>query len=195
MTLVIAVLLTIATADSSALNLADLPVFQAALSENTSIPLTVGFQDLWGHPENFAGQRVKVVGHLERRFRQGPVGEFPALVESWISDSSKNLMCLVHPDRGEASPSGQVEFVGTFLRPIRYKASDAHRLVPLIIGAGPLVGLTPSDTTLSQNKENGIDRILFIVLGLLLIMMIARKSLNRPPAPRVVIDPTPEFIS
>ena len=87
------------------LGLADLAKYHAALTgraatddARVSEPVTrVGFRDLWNQPETFRGRRVLVEGRVQRIFRQGPVGTFPALAEVWIVSSAGDPFCLVFP--------------------------------------------------------------------------------------------------
>ena len=161
-----------ATQDSDGDNrieLADLAAYRAALSGRAtaddarpSVPPTrVGFRDLWGHPESHRGRRVTVSGRLERSFRQGAVGSFPPLTESWIFTASGDPMCIVYPrpeeprhggeggslpvttadpprrpnaPAGTPGPGRMVRFTGTFLKIVRYTAGDGERLAPLIVG-------------------------------------------------------------
>ena len=149
------------------LNLADLAAYRAALSGKATAddarasdpPSQVNFRDLWNRPEAFRGRRVTVQGRVERIFRQGSVGSFPALAEVWIAASTGDPFCLVVPQEsvtgslpatdhnleGRATPQqvaklGQmVRFTGTFLKTIRYAAGDGARLAPLVVGYQPPV--------------------------------------------------------
>ena len=105
------------------------------------------------------GRRVIIEGRVERIFRQGPVGSFPALAEIWIASPAGDPSCLVVPQEsgtgispvsdhdleGLAAPQrvpklGQmVRFTGTFLKMIRYAARDGDRLAPLVVGDQPPV--------------------------------------------------------
>ena len=75
--------ITLRADDPSALNLADLAAYRAALTPPTNSTLTpvVSFRDLWDHPERFQGQSVAVVGRLARLFRQPGVGQFRMLFQ------------------------------------------------------------------------------------------------------------------
>jgi hypothetical protein len=131
--------------------LADLPAEHAALAGKATIdgphaadpPRPVSFRDLWDHPDDWRGRRVVVRGTVARVFRQGPVGSFPALVEAWLSTRGGDLSCAVFP-RPASGPGDrplevgrEVDFTGTFLRPIRYAAADQPRLAPLVVGDRP----------------------------------------------------------
>ncbi len=153
-------------AERSAFGLADLAAYRSALAvrRNSKSPLEadqphiVTFKTLWNRPDAFRGRRVTVRGRVERIFRQGPVGSFPPLSEIWITSSAGDPFCLVTPQAqdaksGDASehsfgtgirrhdaipPRGStVSFTGTFLRLIRYAATDGARLAPLIVGPEP----------------------------------------------------------
>jgi len=150
---------------SHQLTLADLAAYRAALSgkatgENAKTsdpPLPVAFSDLWNHPDAFRGRRVTIHGRLERTFRQGPIGSFPALAEVWIVSPAGDPFCVVVPhdvgtsilalkdssleDRAAPTaipePGQKVQFTGTFLKLVRYAGGDGARLAPLIVGAQP----------------------------------------------------------
>jgi hypothetical protein len=164
---VLAILFSTATfADDSEsphqLTLADLAAYRAALSgkatgENARTsdpPVRVRFQDLWNRPDAFRGRRVILQGRVERIFRQGPIGSFPALAEVWIVSPAGDPFCLVVPnesgtgilpvadhglvDRATSKqslePGQSVHFTGTFLKMIRYAGGDGPRLAPLVVG-------------------------------------------------------------
>ncbi len=133
---------------SDRLGLGDLATYARALkgwptaSDNppSNRPVEVSFRDLWDHPSRYIGRRVMIRGRLERTFRQGAVGEFPPLAESWIFSKIGDPCCAVYP-RPSGNPrqaTGQpVRFTGIFLRKIRYSASDGDRLAPLLVGDLP----------------------------------------------------------
>lgn len=144
------------------LGLADLVAYHAALTgkaktddASTADPaIRVGFKDLWNQPETFRGRRVLVEGRVQRVFRQGPVGTFPALAEVWIVSPAGDPFCLVFPqDSGKATPVGDhpgfesghtlrqmpqrgqmAQFTGIFLKIVSFAAGDGTRLAPLIVG-------------------------------------------------------------
>jgi hypothetical protein len=147
------------------LTLADLAAYRAALSGKPTAadatasdpPLRVNFQDLWSHPGAHQGRRVAIQGCVERIFRQGPVGNFPALAEVWITSPAGDPFCLVVPQdtRTDILPADDhglhgrvararlpalglsVRFTGTFLMMVRYTAGDGARVAPLIVGDQP----------------------------------------------------------
>ena len=126
------------------LTLADLAAYRAALSgkatgedaKTSDPPVRVGFRDLWNRPDAFRGRRVTIQGRVERIFRQGPIGSFPALAEVWIVSPAGDPFCLVVPhesgtgilpvtdhgleDRATSKqspePGQTVRFTGTFLK-------------------------------------------------------------------------------
>ncbi len=132
----------------SRLGLADMPGYRAALSGKATAdnanpqdpPRAVSFRDLWDQADAWRGRRVIVAGRIARVFRQEAVGSFPPLVEAWVSTPAGDLFCIVFPqDKTNAknnSPDAgrQIAFTGTFLRSIRYAATDQARLAPLIVG-------------------------------------------------------------
>ncbi|MFO0889248.1 MAG: hypothetical protein U0790_08930 [Isosphaeraceae bacterium] len=144
---------------ASRIGLADLPAYRAAPRAGprrirrpggeegrcqggaANEPRPVSFRDLWDHPDAWRGRRVMIRGRVVRSFRQDAFGEFPALVEAWLSTSRGDIFCVVYPPREGApkeAPLGtEVRFAGTFLKPIQYKAVDQVRLAPLIVGDRP----------------------------------------------------------
>jgi hypothetical protein len=200
--------------------LADLAGYRAALSgkptaddaKTSDTPIPVGFHDLWERPDAFRGRRVAVEGRVVRIFRQPPVGSFPALAEVWITSTSGNPFCLVSPQTGSIpipEPGRDIRFTGTFLKMLRYAASDGARLAPLIVGERP-----PTQPPTSANR--GSDHPAFSLdgwswspatwaLGLsaaaLAGGLLARWHLNSPPPKldrraidRGTSDPPLEFI-
>ena len=157
------------------LTLADLAAYRAALSgkatgenaKSSDPPVRVVFRDLWNHTDEFRGRRVTIQGRVERIFRQGPIGSFPALAEVWIVSPAGDPFCLVVPneshngilsvnDHGlddratskETPALGQtVRFTGTFLKMVRYAGGDGARLAPLVVGSQPPVPQTTSADT------------------------------------------------
>ncbi len=64
------------------------------------------FKDLWNHPDAFRGRRVTVQGRVERIFRQGPVGSFPALAEIWIARRRVTPFAWLFPRTGWPATTG-----------------------------------------------------------------------------------------
>ena len=185
--LALSLVLSLASASSSAaqevdpdtepddrIGLADLAAYRAALSGRATADdarpsdptARVGFRDLWERTEAYRGRRVTIGGRLERTFRQGAIGSFPPLVESWIFSPTGDPFCVVYPrpeatggggtagespvgsadDRtrdpkaetpGVPRPGRMVRFTGTFLKTVRYPARDGDRLAPLVVGDRP----------------------------------------------------------
>jgi hypothetical protein len=128
------------------LNLVDLPGYRAALdgkpapgsSVADGAPKAVRFRDLWDQPGTFLGRRVIVKGRVERIFRQTAVGSFPPLAEVWITAPAGDPFCVVFAQPRLAPDIGRtVRFTGTFLKMVKYAASDGGRLAPLIVGDQP----------------------------------------------------------
>jgi hypothetical protein len=135
------------------LGLSDLASYRAALSgrptasvaSESDKPPAVSFRELWDHQERWAGHRVQIEGSVVRVFRQDAFGSFPPLVELWLATKAGDLFCTVFPQSGENSaaaktatePGAQVTLTGTFLKTIRYAASDQARLAPLVVGNRP----------------------------------------------------------
>lgn len=171
---------------ASQLTLADLAEYQMALAGKPianaakpgDSPIQVSFKELWEETDGIRGRRVRVEGRVERIFHQGPVGSFPALAEVWITSPAGDPFCLVTPQENDPSKMfamssrypgssiirsvpelGQsVRFTGTFLKMVRYAASDGARLAPLIVGDQPPISVREADreprTTLSRIHED-----------------------------------------
>jgi hypothetical protein len=190
------------------LGLADLAAYRAALSGKATAdageagasvaPSRVSFRDLWDHPDTWSGRRVSIRGRLVRAFRQQAFGEFPPLVEAWLSTPQGDLFCVVHPQPGpeQSDPQigNQVRFTGTFLKMIRYAAADTIRLAPLIVGDRPPVkdeatkaALETSGSTPVVQQPSEASRAtglwpFGLGLGLLitLALLLAWYQLNKP---------------
>jgi hypothetical protein len=165
------------------LTLADLAAYRAALSgkatadaaESTDLPVSVGFKDLWEHSERFRGRRVVVEGRVTRIFRQGPIGQFPALAELWISSPAGEPFCLVVPQSIETSRSetkstagkprdaggvipeigANVRSLGTFLKMVRDAAADVARLAPLVVCDQPPVPVRAPVRSVGKQSSPG----------------------------------------
>jgi hypothetical protein len=190
------------------LSLADLVAYRAALTgkptaedARASDPAVWAvFKDLWNRPKSFRGRRVIVEGRVQRIFRQGPVGDFPALAEIWIASPVGDPFCLVVPQEtvtasgflNKNSVSGRtgakqlpepglmVRFTGTFLRMVGYSAGDRSRRAPLIIGDQPPVsvqdGATVEEPKSFAASNLRSDRVMWSgswLLGLLVAMLLA----------------------
>jgi hypothetical protein len=151
------------------LTLADLAAYRAALSgkatgenaKSSEPPVRVVFRDLWNRTDEFRGRRVMIQGRVERVFRQGPIGSFPALAEVWVVSPAGDPFCLVVPNESgtgilpvnehgledRAAPAAipeqgkTVRFTGTFLKLVRYAGGDGARLAPLVVGNQPPVSV------------------------------------------------------
>jgi hypothetical protein len=131
------------------IGLADLAAYHSALkgsatahdARSSEPPRPVSFRELWDHAKEWQGRRVVVTGRVARIFRQGAVGDFPPLTQLWISTPRGDVLCLVFPvAENEAKtrslePGERIKFTGTFLKTIRYPASDQARLAPLVVGS------------------------------------------------------------
>ena len=158
---------------------------------------------LWDDPERYEGRLVRVEGRVARRFRQGAVGTFPALVEAWAVSTVGDPFCLVFPatnDENDAAPGSQIRFEGTFLRQIRYQGADTARRVPLIVGArAPMVivkapkparGHEPAST--SGERKQWLDWTIGAVAAGFVALVLARKHLQAPR--RRDDEAAPEFV-
>jgi hypothetical protein len=200
-----AFLVSISRGDEPRLALSDLAAYRAALEGKPAEPAaSVTFRDLWDHPESHEGHRVRVEGRVARRFRQGAIGAFPPLVEMWITSAAGDPICLVFPEKGAAvadPPLGSsVRFEGTFLRRIRYNGGDSPRLAPWIVGDHPpvVVALARSNAGGMSSKPFQGSRFWFdATLGVgavaVVLFILFRQHLQRPPARRLDHDPPPEF--
>ncbi len=130
--------------DDAPLGLGDLAAEHDALSgkQGPGPAVAASFRDLWEHPDEFRGRRVRVAGLVVRAFRQDAVGSFPALVEAWIEQPPGDLLCVLFPAPRRAVDAWKgaaVSFEGVYLRRVRYKA-EGDRLAPLVVGsAAPTV--------------------------------------------------------
>jgi hypothetical protein len=208
-------------------SLTDLANYRAALAGKATAddvrpsdpPAHVSFKDLWNHRDAFCGRHVTIEGRVQRIFRQGPLGSFPALAEIWIASPAGDPLCLVIPQQGgtgslvehdnglknqaalERIPKlGQmVRFTGTFLRMIRYEAGDGDRLVPLVVGDQPPV---PARETANVNRASsfGYNKVgwqvgmtaswlLLLMLVLLAAGVFAWQHLRVPMQRSAAIDP------
>jgi hypothetical protein len=156
-------------------------------------PVSVRFRDIWDRADTYQGRRVTVRGRVARIFRQGPVGSFPPLSEVWIVAPAGDPFCVVYPSAqvrlvvGSTSgtalqakneqllgrrrptpeipePGRMVQFTGTFLRMVRYAASDGPRLAPLIVGDRP-PSPTSAETGRSEPPTGTADEILRAIAG------------------------------
>lgn len=186
--LVLALLTSRSFAQSdSALTLADLAQYRTALIDRgDSKPVPASFSDLWNHPDSYRGRRVEVVGKVARTFRQGAIGTFPPLVESFAVTPSGNPFCLVYPaEAGASSPSpnptsASVRFVGTYLRTVTYQAGDGPRLVPLIVGPRPPEPIRVEALAESKSSISQMDLVVGVTGALVVAIILARQHLKRP---------------
>lgn len=170
------------------LNLSDWPAYHRALSRAIKGPVRpVSFRALWDHPERYRGEPVKVEGAVEREFRQEPIGDFPALVETWIFDRSGNPICIVRPAPKRVffrEPGTRVEFEGVFLKLLEYRTSQGVRLAPLIVGPGEPREIDPVGFGLPAINERMLAFAFAGVLTLSVAAVLLRQYLNRPAGPR-----------
>lgn len=190
------------------LGLADLSAYAAALSGRPTAeasrpddqPAHVDFRVLWDRPGDFLGRRVTIRGRLERTFRQGPVGTFPPLAESWIFSAAGDPICIVYPRPAEGrrdGPGRVVQFTGTFLKTVRYAGGDGDRLAPLIVGdrppapdPTPAAGSAPgASPTPGRNRDgprpardprprSGRNPALAMILAVIIAMLIASRHIR-----------------
>jgi hypothetical protein len=169
---------------ASQLTLVDLAHYRAALSGRAFAddakpgdPATkMSFKDLWENTDTILGRRVTVAGRVERIFRQGPLGSFPALAEVWIASPAGDPFCLIVPQESNSAHSSRlgdrlqqnetsksipghgqsVRFTGIFLKMLRYRASDGARLAPLLVGDQPPVSVRElNQKAIPASSRNG----------------------------------------
>lgn len=152
---------------------------------------TVRFEELWQDPTGGAGRALRVSGVSRRVFRQPAVGEFPALVELWITDASGNPIGLLFPDQPGVEWNGrQVSFRGRVLRMLDYRDGTGQRRAPLIVGPVP-----PNMSVEGPVEPEGVGRpeAEWVVGGMLLLFVVlvlgiqhSRRPKRRggPPGPR-----------
>jgi hypothetical protein len=203
-------------ADESALTVADLAAYRAALVDKGSTaerPLAVDFRTLWAHPEQYQGRRVRVQGRLVRRFRQGSFGTFPPLEEAWLYSAAGNPFCTVFPaapadgaktKSNTPTPTDQVAFVGTFLKLVEYQGGDGPRRAPLIVGPAPPastrdpnvnVGARPRSITVRPltRLDGTIALAAALLVALVLVVQHARRPVRRPLNLDATAEPPPLF--
>ena len=189
------------------LALTDLAAYRAALGGRPGGPAEpVTFRQLWDHPDRFQGRRVRVVGKVARRFRQGAFGTFPPLVETWAVSPTGDPFCLVAPagtsPGDDPSPGASVRFEGVFLRQVRYPGGDADRLAPLVVGDRPPLVTAPAPAAPGDflgggaNGRRWFDWALGLGAAVLVALVLARRHFERPvrrsrPTGR---EPPPEFV-
>ncbi len=179
---------------------ADYPEIAKLLSEPVpEVAQTVRFEELWSDPTGGAGRAVRVSGVARRVFRQPAVGEFPALVELWLTDAAGNPIGVLFPDRhGEEWAGRQVAFSGRVLRLVDYRDATGVRRAPLIVGPMP-----PNMTVEAPIGPEAVGRpeTEWVLGGVLLAFVLlvlgaqhARKPRRRarPPGPRPTFETMPE---
>ncbi|MEW4571158.1 hypothetical protein AB1L88_25080 [Tautonia sp. JC769] len=188
------------------LTLADLDAYRRALrpiDPGEAEPAPATFADLWERPDDWLGRRVVVEGRAARRFRQGPIGEYPPLVELWIASRTGNPTCLVYPEPEGGDPTplgGTVRFAGTYHKRVRYEAADEPRLAPLLVGPeAPEVIRGPARghwRPIGPFRE--IDWLVGLIVAAAVVSVIVRQILLRPRPRRRLRDevdgPPPEFL-
>jgi hypothetical protein len=194
----IAVLALRATGEDRPMSLPDLPALRDAVrSPSEGQAPAVSFRRLWEAPDLYRGRRVTVEGRAQRRFRQEPLGSFPALSELWAADEAGNPFCLVYPAVPDEPPLGaKVRFAGTFLRPLRYQGGDGPRLAPLLAGPeAPAVVETPPVPGRFQALTRG-DWIFGGIVAAIVVLVLVTRTLARPRPPRRPAwnGPEPEFL-
>lgn len=194
-----------ARADDSPLALTDLAEYRRALvarePEEPRPPL-VTYRTLWDHSAAYQGKRVQIEGRVVRRFQQGSVGTFPALVEAWAVTPFGEPICLVYPApsspaKADAAPGREnVRFVGTYLRRIRYAGADVDRLAPLIVGPAPprvpsRSARIPESVAADEAGSRFNDGILAALAGLAVVMVLVWQHLRKPLTRTSLLEPGP----
>lgn len=192
-----------ATADASALDLADLEAYREALAEPAGpAEAPTPFRQLWDRADQLRGHRVTVEGRLVRRFQQGAVGQFPPLTEGWLSLPSGDLICLVYPvptDSDALRLGSTVRFTGRYVKRLRYAGGDVDRVAPLIVGGGRPEILRAADgpPTGPFSPFGRLDWAFGgVAAGLVVIVLLrqlARRPISRSRHPLEMLPP-PEFV-
>jgi hypothetical protein len=155
------------------------PALDRARADDSESPGQLSLADLAAYRLALAGKatadNARADGRVERIFRQGPVGNFPALAEIWITSPAGDPFCLISPPASTAATlaahehaattdrfstqstqTGQeVRFTGTFLKMVRYAAADGGRLAPLVVGSQPPVAAQKTAQAKSPGRPQG----------------------------------------
>ncbi len=183
----------------SPLTIADLDAYLAALRDPAKAEPArrVSFRDLWDRPADYQGKRVEIDASIEQIFEHKSIGKFPELIELWGFSRVGDPVCLVFPRSNPERRFGRgtlVRFRGVFLKLLEYKARDADRIAPLIVGADPPVRASP-DRTAKRRDENRFDHAFTAIAGgftILFILIQLRRRSDRRPIPEN--DDPPQFI-
>jgi hypothetical protein len=181
-----AILLLLLAQSPTGLPLADLPGYKAALEAPPSPAAPrVRFRDLWDHPDDFRSRQVRVDGRPERSFRAPASGELPPRSEWWLATESDDLICIVFPDSGQASPPKdvRVQMSGTSLGLVRYRSGDVTRIAPLIVGPKPPTAIPESKS--SRPDDRTLDWVAASCLAAVVAIVLARIHLRARPKPPV----------
>ena len=199
--ILVAVVAPPALADDSALSLADLGRYRAALIARDPEPpaLPASFRSLWDHPDRYQDRRVQVEARVVRRFRQGAYGTSPRSVEVWAVTPRGEPFCWVYPESGGArpvSPRDPVRFVGTYLKRIRLRggrcapARRPDRGSPVALSRA---GVDPAAEPARMARVLRVDWIVGLVAGLVVAAVLVAQHLRKPLQRSAVLEPAPEF--
>jgi hypothetical protein len=161
------------------------------------------YAHLWGHPKDYRGVSVHLLGTARR------VLSYPSrlsrtgwLYEAWVvtPESQNNPYVCVFEDVPEGFPVGadvseRVVFNGYFLKLLRYEAGDVPRAAPLLVGR---LGWTPGPPAETSSNRS----VYWIAAGVAVAFLISlarwslhlRRSLSPRPRPALSRDrPTDEL--
>lgn len=121
----------------------------------------VPFTQLWEQPERYRGKLLHLKLHARRILRyeapQNP-DQIPFTYEAWgWTDESRSFpYVVVFADAPAGLPIGtdvrvELDFVGYFLKTMRYTAFETDRAAPLLIGRIQLPAVRPPDASGSTN--------------------------------------------
>ena len=114
-------------------------------------------------------------------------------------DRPGGLMVVVHPAGDDVRPGSTVRFRGTFLRIVRYPATDGDRLAPLVVGSGRpriVAGVAPDGGGVPTSGGPGgrLDWLIGVVLAAFVVVVLGVQHLKRRPRPDFA-GPPPTFVS
>lgn len=187
----------------SPLTIADLDAYLAALRDaaKTEPARRVSFRDLWNRPADFQGKRVEIEASIEQIFEQKAIGQFPDLIEIWGFSRVGDPFCLVFPQASEQRRFGRgtrVRFRGVFLKLLEYKARDADRIAPLIVGADPPVriaaGASPDRRATRRDLKRFDHAFTAIATGFTILFILIQMRKRSKRRPILENDDPPRFI-
>ena len=174
--------------------LADWPALAQALKAGKATQgRIVSFRELWLAKPGELSQPLSISGVVLRRFRRDPVGQFPALEELWLRTDDDNLVLVTNRARARDSeqvdttaPGSAVAIVATFIRNVRYDATDEPRVAPWLVASsvmalGSQLQESPDVTGMATSRSN--NDLWLVLLGVIttsallrVVLLYARRS-------------------